>query len=109
SELVAAVTNAGGLGCLGGLGYTPKVMRQQIQDIKIHLNDKNAPFGIDLALPQVGGSARKTNYDYTHGQLPELIDVIIEEGAKLFVCAVGIPPRWAVKKLHKAGIVVMNM
>ncbi|KAI3598424.1 2-nitropropane dioxygenase [Moniliophthora roreri] len=109
SELVAAVTNAGGLGCLGGLGYTPKVMRQQIQDIKAHLHDKNAPFGIDLALPQVGGSARKTNYDYTHGQLPELIDVIIEEGAKLFVCAIGIPPRWAVEKLHKAGIAVMNM
>ena len=61
SELVAAVTNAGGLGCLGGLGYTPKVMRQQIQDIKAHLIDKNAPFGVDLALPQVGGNARKTN------------------------------------------------
>lgn len=23
------------------------------------------PFGVDLALPQVGGSARKTNKDYT--------------------------------------------
>ncbi len=42
-------------------------------------------------------------------QLPELIDVIIAEGASLFVCAVGIPPRWAVDKLHAAGIPVMNM
>ncbi|KAJ8087229.1 hypothetical protein AAF712_002761 [Marasmius tenuissimus] len=108
-ELVAAVTNAGGLGVLGGLGYTPKQLRQQIHEIKGYLKDKNAPFGVDLALPQVGGSARKTNYDYTKGQLPELIDVIIEEGSKLFVCAIGIPPRWAVEKLHKAGIPVMNM
>lgn len=48
-------------------------------------------------------------YDYTKGQLPELIDVIIEEKAKLFVCAIGVPPKWAVEKLHKAGIPVMNV
>ena len=29
-ELAAAVTNAGGLGVIGGLGYTPKVLRQQV-------------------------------------------------------------------------------
>ncbi len=67
------------------------------------------PFGVDLLLPQVGGNARKTNYDYTKGSLPELIDVIIDEGAKLFVCAVGVPPKWAVEKLHKAGILYMNV
>lgn len=49
------------------------------------MKDKNAPFGVDLLLPQVGGKARKTNYDYTKGQLPELIDITIEFGAKLFV------------------------
>ncbi|KAG8723422.1 hypothetical protein FRC09_003383, partial [Ceratobasidium sp. 395] len=109
SKLTAAVTNVGGLGVIGGLGYTPKMLRHQIHDIKSYLDDKNAPYGVDLALPQVGGSARKTNYDYTHGQLPELIDVIIEEKAALFVCAVGVPPKFAVEKLHKAGIPIMNM
>ena len=58
---------------------------------------------------QVGGGARKTNHDYTHGQLPELIDIIIDSGASLFVSAVGIPPVWAIDKLHDAGILVMNM
>lgn len=29
-ELAAAVTNAGGLGVIGGHGYTPKVLRQQV-------------------------------------------------------------------------------
>jgi NAD(P)H-dependent flavin oxidoreductase YrpB (nitropropane dioxygenase family) len=46
--------------------------------------------------------------DYTSGQLPELIDVIIRNGAALFVCAVGVPPKWAVDKLHAAGIPVMK-
>jgi NAD(P)H-dependent flavin oxidoreductase YrpB (nitropropane dioxygenase family) len=73
------------------------------------LVDKNAPFGVDLLLPQIGGSARKTNYDYTKGKLDDLISVIIEEKAALFVCAIGIPPKAVVDRLHKAGIAVMNM
>lgn len=89
-ELAAAVTNAGGLGVIGGVGYTPKILRQQvratlrhapacsapcrsvcsharalcglqIKAIKEDLVDKNAPFGVDLLIPQVGGNARKTN------------------------------------------------
>merc|ERR1711972_517604 len=63
----------------------------------------------DLLLPQVGGNARKTNKDYTGGYLDELIDIIIAEGARLFVSAVGVPPKYAVDKLHAAGIPVMNM
>ncbi len=58
-ELAAAVTNAGGLGVIGGLGYTPKFLRQQIATLKSHLVDKNAPFGVDLLLPKVGEGARK--------------------------------------------------
>jgi len=108
-RLAAAVTNAGGIGVIGGMTYTPKMLRNSIKHLKEDLQDKNAPFGVDLLLPQIGGGARKTNKDYTKGKLPQLIDIIIEEGAKLFVSAVGVPPRWAVDKLHAAGIPVMNM
>lgn len=108
-KLAAAVSNAGGLGVIGGLGYTPAQLQSIIDEIKANLVDKNAPFGVDLALPQVGGSARKTNHDYTHGQLDELIDVTIKNGAKLFVSAVGVPPPHVIQKLHDAGILVMNM
>lgn len=59
-KLAAAVTNAGGLGVLGGINYTPEMLRDQIEELKSHLTDKNAPFGVDLLLPQVGGNARKT-------------------------------------------------
>ena len=61
-KLAAAVTNAGGLGVIGGVGYTPDMLREQIAELKSYLKDKNAPFGVDLLIPQVGGSARKTKY-----------------------------------------------
>jgi len=79
-----------------------------IDELKSYLEDPNAPFGVDLLIPQVGGNARKTNKDYTEGQLPDLIDIIIKSKASLFVCAVGVPPTWVVEKLHKAGILVMK-
>lgn len=57
-KLAAAVTNAGGLGVIGGVGYTPEMLREQITELKSFLNNKNAPFGVDLLLPQIGGGAR---------------------------------------------------
>jgi NAD(P)H-dependent flavin oxidoreductase YrpB (nitropropane dioxygenase family) len=60
-ELAAAVSNAGGFGTLGGARYTPQMLRDMIAEMKEHLVDKSAPFGVDLLIPQLGGSARKTN------------------------------------------------
>ncbi|WVR04037.1 hypothetical protein IAU60_001036 [Kwoniella sp. DSM 27419] len=108
-ELAAAVSNAGGLGVIGGLGYTPKHLRGIIKELKSSLASPDLPFGVDLLIPSTGPTARKTNYDYTKGKLDDLIDVIIDEKAKLFVCAVGVPPKEVVERLHKSGILVMNM
>jgi NAD(P)H-dependent flavin oxidoreductase YrpB (nitropropane dioxygenase family) len=109
AKLAAAVTNAGGMGVIGGNGYTPQMLREEIAELKSYLHDKSAPFGVDLLIPQIGGNARKTNYDYNKGKLLELIDVMVETGTKVFVCAIGIPPQEAVDKLHKNGILYMNM
>lgn len=49
------------------------------------------------------------SYDYTKGKLDELVTIIIDSGAKLFVSAVGVPPAHVVQRLHKAGILYMNM
>ncbi|KAF2842782.1 hypothetical protein M501DRAFT_1005529 [Patellaria atrata CBS 101060] len=65
----------------------PSQLTSLISDLKSRLSSPLLPFGVDLALPQVGGSTRKTNTDYTRGRLDELIDI----------------------RLHKADIVVMNM
>ncbi|KMU89765.1 LOW QUALITY PROTEIN: 2-nitropropane dioxygenase [Coccidioides immitis H538.4] len=102
--LAAAVSNAGGLGTVGGLGYTPSQLDEMLTELKSYLDSPNLPFGVDLALPQVGNGARATNHDYTHGKLDELIEVTIKHGAKLFVSAVGVPPARTIKRLHEAGI-----
>lgn len=107
--LAAAVSNAGGLGVIGGFQYTPDQLREIVAEMKAAFKSPDLPFGIDLALPQVGGNARKTNHDYTGGKLDELIDITIESGAKLFVSAVGVPPKAVIDRLHKNGILVMNM
>lgn len=109
-RLAAAVSNAGGLGVIGA-GFphpSPKLLRRMIHELKELLDDKTA-FGVDLLIPAIGGTARKTNYDYTKGALPEMCDIICESGCRLFVCAVGVPPTWMVEKMHAAGILVMNM
>ncbi|KAK5166557.1 uncharacterized protein LTR77_008100 [Saxophila tyrrhenica] len=77
APLAAAVSNAGGLGVIGGVGYS--------------------------------GTARKTNRDYTKGKIDDLIETIIDGGAKVFVSAVGVPPKKVVERLHEAGVLVMNM
>ncbi|CAK7224009.1 hypothetical protein SCUCBS95973_005374 [Sporothrix curviconia] len=107
--LAAAVSNAGGLGVVGGFRLTPQQLRETVAELKAELARPDLPFGIDLALPQVGGNARATNYDYTEGKLDELIDIVIQEGAALFVSAVGVPPAHVIQRLHAHGILVMNM
>jgi len=47
-ELVAAVSNAGGMGCLGGSGLTAEELRSAIRRVR----DLTAqPFGVDLIIP----------------------------------------------------------
>jgi len=48
-ELVVAVSEAGGLGVLGGAGFTLAELRAAIREIRV-LTDK--PFGVDLLLPK---------------------------------------------------------
>ncbi len=56
APLAAAVSNAGGLGVLGGAGFSPEKLREEINHIR-SLTDK--PFGVDLLLPSnyMGGAA----------------------------------------------------
>jgi NAD(P)H-dependent flavin oxidoreductase YrpB (nitropropane dioxygenase family) len=38
-----------------------------------------------------------------------MIDIMIEEKVAIFVCAVGLPPKHVVERLHKGGVLYMNM
>jgi NAD(P)H-dependent flavin oxidoreductase YrpB (nitropropane dioxygenase family) len=53
-RLVAAVSNAGGLGVLGAAGMAPAVIRERIREVR-RLTDR--PFGVDLLLPASLGEA----------------------------------------------------
>jgi NAD(P)H-dependent flavin oxidoreductase YrpB (nitropropane dioxygenase family) len=50
AELVAAVSNAGGLGVMGGVAYSPDQLREEIRKVR-SLTDK--PFGVDLLLSPI--------------------------------------------------------
>jgi len=73
-KLVAAVSNAGGLGVLAGNNQTPDGLRQAINEIR-ELTDK--PFGINLTLGV--GSAQR-------------VPVVLEEKVPVLNYALGRPP-----------------
>ncbi len=57
AELVAAVSEAGGMGCIGGSGLEPEEIRGVIRAVR-KLTGK--PFGVDLLLPAKLADAPKT-------------------------------------------------
>jgi NAD(P)H-dependent flavin oxidoreductase YrpB (nitropropane dioxygenase family) len=80
-ELVAAVSNAGGLGVLGCVFMPPGQMRDMIRRTK-SLTDK--PFGVDTVLPgevpQSGTTAEfKAEVPSQHTEQADLVERIMEE------------------------------
>lgn len=57
AALVAAVSEAGGMGCIGGSGLTPEEIRGVIREVRTLTN---RPFGVDLLLPAKLAEAAKT-------------------------------------------------
>src|SRR5215475_3610339 len=78
-KLVAAVSNAGGLGLLGVGPAPPPVMRQMIQQIR---ELTHQPFGIDFI---------HENTSFGPATTDEHIDVFISEGVKLAVFFWNLP------------------
>lgn len=88
-ELVAAISNAGGLGVLGGTGYGPDQMEEAINQIR-SLTDK--PFGVDILLPVLGpqsGSDRPK--DASHSSMTSLIPEAHREAVEQMRQALGLP------------------
>jgi enoyl-[acyl-carrier protein] reductase II len=91
-RLVAAVSEAGGFGCLGAGAMTSDQMVDEIRKVK-ELTDK--PFGVDLltALP---------------AQMMQNVELLIREGSPVFVAALGVP-REVIELCHENSVVVVNM
>ncbi|MEG9861285.1 MAG: nitronate monooxygenase [Parvularculales bacterium] len=92
AEVCAAVSEAGGFGCLGMAGLSVDEIQTQVRKVK---ELTNRPFGLDL-LAAVPESLERT------------ADIMIEEGITAFVSGLGVPVN-ILERLHSADILVMNV
>lgn len=92
SQLVAAVSEAGGIGTFGAAPMRPGQLDDEIAAVH-RLTSK--PFGVDLlaAIP---------------GQLEKDVESIIKGGARIFVAGLGVP-REIIDVLHKNNVLVGSM
>lgn len=92
SALAAAVSNAGGYGCLGASTMTSAQLASEIASTKA-LTTK--PFGVDLltAFPDT---------------LIDSVELLIEGGASTFVAGLGVP-RDVIDLCHDHGVLVISM
>jgi len=90
--LVAAVSNAGGLGVIGAATLDAEGLRREIR-LTRELTDK--PFAVDLLMP-----------------IPDMIrpqmEVVFEENVKIFVAGLAVPQEFVVE-MHKRGMIVVVM
>ena len=91
-KLVAAVSNAGGLGLLGAAPAPAPAMQQMIQQIK-KLTAR--PFGVDLI---------HENTSFGPATSDAHIDACIAEGVKVVVFFWNLPPKAWMKRLQEAGV-----
>jgi nitronate monooxygenase len=99
-ELIAAVSEAGGLGVVQPVALTSLYghdFREGLQLIK-QLTDK--PFGVNFTI--FGGANKKY-----HEQMKEWMQISIEEGVKFFLTSLGKPDA-VVKTAKEHGIVVYH-
>jgi enoyl-[acyl-carrier protein] reductase II len=91
-QLVAAVSEAGGFGCLGASTMGVERMVEEMEAVK-RLTSK--PFGVDLLTASPGDMV---------AQVQEIID----HGGRVFVAGLGVP-RDAIDLCHRHNVLVVNM
>lgn len=92
APLVAAVSNAGGLGIMGAATLDPERLRQEIRRTR-ELTDK--PWAVDLLAP-------------IPEQIRPQIEVLYEENVKIFVAGLAVPSQF-ITEMHARGMTVMVM
>jgi enoyl-[acyl-carrier protein] reductase II len=91
-QLVAAVSEAGGFGCLGASTMSTDQMIEEMAAVRAATS---RPFGVDLltAMP---------------GDLPRQVEAVIAGGASVFVAGLGVPSA-VVDLCHDHGLLVASM
>lgn len=91
ADLTAAVSNAGGLGVIGGAMLTADGLREEIRKVK-DMTDK--PFAVDLLLAEGMPG------------LAEQIEAVYEEGVPVFASGLGNPAPYAAE-MHGRGMKII--
>ena len=98
-ELVAAVSEAGGIGILQPVSLT-YVHGYDFREGLRHIRSlTSAPIGMNALI-------EKSSQKY-HERMSEWIDIALEEGVRFFVTSLG-KPRWVVDRVSPAGAVVYH-
>ncbi len=92
SRLVAAVSNAGGLGIMGAATLSPPQLREEIEKTR-DLTDR--PFAVDLLAP-------------IPDRIRPQMEVLFEEDVRIFVAGLAVPAEF-IEEMHRREMTVMVM
>ena len=98
-ELVAAVSNAGGIGIVQPVSLTfvhKQDFREALREIK---KITNKPIGMNALI-------EKSSKRY-HDKMVEWVDIALEEGVRFFITSLG-NPKWVVDTVSKQGGIVYH-
>jgi NAD(P)H-dependent flavin oxidoreductase YrpB (nitropropane dioxygenase family) len=128
ADLVVAVSEAGGMGCLGGVSYMPDALRAEIREIHAR-TDK--PFAVDLVVPEMLLGDEQEEWQpvrelwerlspadrvklkgveamLTPGAVQGQIEVILEERPPVLALTFNVP-KYIVDACHERGIRVIAL
>src|SRR5712692_8756163 len=105
AELAAAVSNAGGLGCIGAGTMNDRELRDQIRRCRA-MTDR--PFGVDILFAEVKADKGDRDVVRYSGNVQRVIEVTFEEKVPVIVSGLG-NPAGIIGRAHRAGVFVMSL
>jgi NAD(P)H-dependent flavin oxidoreductase YrpB (nitropropane dioxygenase family) len=88
-DVVAAVSQAGGFGVLGAVGFTPEQLEVELKWIDEHVGD--APYGVDIVIPGKYEGMGELDPARLEEQLKALIPPQVREHAAKILADQGVP------------------
>jgi len=98
-ELVAAVSEAGGLGIIQPISLTYVYRRDFREGIRLIRRLTNRPIGMNVLI-------EKSSKSY-HDRMARWLDIALEEGVRFIITSLG-KPDWVVQRVHAAGGLVYH-
>lgn len=98
-ELVAAVSDAGGIGIVQPISLTFVYGHDFRTGLRLIKSQTSRPFGFNALI-------EKTSRKYRE-RMEQWVDIALEEGVRFFITSMG-KPDWVVERVHAAGGVVYH-